>query len=499
LVLQEIASPINVNNVIVAPTQAQLNFALNMVSCFGGGTFQNTLLARFSLAVSGAYTANANFNKGVTFSGVKTQTLLNRGNATTGCLDIGGRVLHVGAQRPVITDYSYNDNFSGTTGTGNPHYALEFTTGCAGAVVDGIDFNGGANLHPYNGLASFSACYGWTVRNIGSTAAALSLGSANAAGVIVNGAGNNDGGRIQRCYTTLTRTGPWAFVNSDNNITIETVAGDYADTSVIASLNTITKGVRLLGATTGQTSVYGTHWKDSFTSATVGKIEVLCNEPTVASAAQCAITSGVPQFNSAGQVALTVVGQQVTWEMPHFARGHTALANLAITLTGTNTGNLSYEFQYDKGLGYNGVWLTLNAANLSGAGAITPAVGVRLKVRATCATANAGNLLTNIAIPTLTTSTAQNEQYPLSVSTLTLTGVVAGSDVVILLAGTETTRALVDSHPTTSYDYSYETPENIDIAVYKSGQMPFFIRNYTLSLTDATLPVAQVADASYLE
>jgi hypothetical protein len=126
-------------------------------------------------------------------------------------------------------------------------------------------------------------------------------------------------------------------------------------------------------------------------------------------------------------------------------------------------------------------------------------VGVRLKVRATCATANAGNLLTNIAIPTVTTSTAQNEQYPLSVSTLTLTGVVAGSDVVILLAGTETTRALVDSHPTTSYDYSYETPENIDIAVYKSGQMPFFIRNYTLSLTDATLPVAQVADASYLE
>lgn len=38
LILQEIAGPINVDNVIVSPTQAQLNFALNMSSCFAVGT-----------------------------------------------------------------------------------------------------------------------------------------------------------------------------------------------------------------------------------------------------------------------------------------------------------------------------------------------------------------------------------------------------------------------------------------------------------------------------
>ena len=512
LILQEIASPINVDNVIVSPTQAQLNFALSMLSCFAGGTFQNTLLARFSLAASGAYVNQCHYNKGVTFSNVKSQTLLNRGNAATGawttqqtidctwnnCTNIGGRMYHVGSQRPITTNLHYADNFSGATGTTNGMYAVDFLTGCVGAVVDGIDFMGLTNVHPYNGVAGFTGSYGWKLRNIGSPATPLSLGSANAAGVIVNCAGNNDGGLVQRCYTSNTRIGPFALTNSDNNITIETVAGDYADTSVIAALNTISKGVRLTGTTTGQTSGYGTHWKDSFTSATVGKIEILCNEPTTASAAQCAITSGSPKFNSAGQVALTVVGQQVTWEMPYFAKGHTALANLAPTLTGTNTGNLTYEFQYDKGAGYNGTWLTLNATNLNGAGAITPATGVKLKVRATCATANAGNLLTQIAIPTVTNSTAQNEQYPLDTITLTLTGLVAGSDVTILAAGTETVRATQEENAGTTYAYTYETPESVDIAVYNPGYMPFFIRGYSLGSSNASLPCAQVADVSYL-
>lgn len=512
LILQEIASAINVDDVIVAPTQAQLNNALNMLSCFGGGTFQNALLARFSLAASGAYVNVANYNKGITFNNVKSQTLLNRGNATTGawtctqngdcvwtgCLDIGGRQLHAGEQRPIIINQSYNDNFSGTTGTGNPHYALEFTTGCVGVKVDGIDFDGGVNLHPYSGLVSFTACYNWKVRNIGSTGAALNMGSANACGVIVNGGGNNDTGLIQRCYTSNTRTGPWAFVNSDNNITIETVSGDYADTSVMAALNAIMKGVRLTGATTGQTSVYGTHWKDSFTSATVGKVEVLCNEPTAASAAQCAITAGTPRFNSAGQVALTTIGDQVTWEMPYFAKGHTALANLAATLTGTNTGNLTYEFQCDKGAGYGGTWLTLNATNLNAQGAIDPAVGFRLKVRATCATANAGNLLTQIAIPTVTTSTAQNEQYPLDTVTLTLTGLVTGSDVVVRAAGASTILASVDANATSTWGYTYETVQAVDIDVIKPGYVPVpLVRNFTLPSANASLPVSQLADRNY--
>lgn len=513
LILQEIASPIAVDNVIVSPTQAQLNFALNMVSCFGGGTFQNARLARFSLAASGAYVNTCNYVKGVTFSEVISQTLLNRGNAATGtwtvtqtvdcnwnnCLNIGGRNLQLGCQRSSFLNVQYADNFSGTTGTTNPHYCVEFTTGCVSPKVDGVTFAALTNVHPYSGLVSAVACYDIKVRNIGTYAAPLNLGSANASGVIFNGGGNNDGIELKRIYVANTRTGPWAFVNSDNNVTMSDVKADYADTSVIASLNTVAKAVSLTGATTGQVSVYGTHWKDSFTSATVGKIEIFCNEPTVSTASQCSITSGVPQFNSAGQLSMTIVGQQVTWEMPYYARGHTALANLAPTLTGTNTGNLTYEFQWDLGIGYNGSWVTLNAANLNAIGAINPATGVKLKVRATCATANAGNLLTQIAIPTATTSVAQgNNPYPLDTATITFTGLQDGSDVVVLTAGTTMILSQADQINGTTYAFSYEGTPTIDVGFHKPGFVPLYLRNLALTTSSSSIPIAQVADRNYV-
>lgn len=513
LILQEIAAPLNVDNVIAAPTQAQLNFAFNSVSCFGGGTVKDSLFVRFSLAAAGAYVNQFNFGKGITLTNVKSQTLTNRANATVGTwtvtqaldctwtapVNIGGRMLHVGSQRPVHTGLRYADNFSGTTGTTNPMYAIEATTGTTGAIVDGVDFIGLVNQQPYNGLVSAANSYATTVRNIGTYAVPLSLGATNASGVIFNGGGNNDGVRLQKIYTSNTRTGPWAFVNSDNNIVIQDVKADYADTSVIAALNCIAKGVSLLGATTGQTAVYGTHWKDSFRSATVGAIEILCNEPTATSAAQCFISSGLPQFNSAGQVALTVVGQQVTWEMPHFARGHTALANLAATITGTNTANVSYEFQADKGAGYGGTWLTLNAANLTAQGAITPATGVRLKVRATCTVANAGNLLTNIAIPTVTTSVDQGASpYPLDVTTVTFTGLQIGTDIVVLTAGTATILAQQDSNSGATYDYVYEGTPIVDVGFIKTGFVPLYLRGLVLGAVNASIPIAMTADRSFI-
>jgi hypothetical protein len=438
LILSEITSPIAIDNVIVAPTSLlTTSLPLTLMSCFAGGEVKNSLFSRNALGASGAYCNIVSYCKGILFNNVKTQTMTvgGRTNATTGtwastqnvdcewrdCVNIGGRMLFTGDQRTKITRLRYADNFAGFTTSGNNHHAVEFITGCVEAIVDDVDFLGLTRVHPYLGIASFTACYGWKLRNVGTSISPLNFGSAANCGVIFTSGGNNDTGKVQRCYVTNTRTGAWTQQNSDNNITIENVRSDYADTSAILSLNSKIKGAGQTGVTTGQVAVYGTHWADSFTSATVGKIEILCNEPTAASAAQCQITSGTPGFNSSGQARLTVVGQQITWEMPYFAIGHTALANIAPTLTGTGTANLTYEFQYDKGAGYNGTWLTLNAANLTGAGAITPATGVRLKVRATCATANTTNLLTNISIPTVTTSTDQSLQYPLDVVPVTVT------------------------------------------------------------------------------
>ena len=441
IVAQEIATAIDIDDVIVAPTQAQINAALNLTSCAAGGTVQNSRFARFSMAALGAFVIGCSFCSNLVFTNVTAQTLTNRTGAAGGtvqanqtvdcqlvnCKVIGGRINVPSSTRLTITNLGYADQFSGTTGTGNAQYAIDLSSAATDCLVEGGNLLGLTNVQPYLGFVGLNATNRTRVRNIGTPAAPLNLGTTNGSAYLVEGTGNNKAPKVQRCYCSNTRTNLIAFTNTDYGVLCETVGGDYADAVAVVSNTSLSKGLRAAGTTTGQVSVYGTHWIDLFTAATTGLVRVLCNEPTTATADQCAITSGTPLFNSAGQVALTAVGQQVTWEMPYFALGHTALANLAPTLTGTNTGNLSYEFQYDFGSGYNGTWLTLNATNLNAAGAIDPTIGFRLKARATCTVANAGNLLTCITINTTTTSTAQNEEYTLDFFDLTLTNVVVGS------------------------------------------------------------------------
>lgn len=85
--------------------------------------------------------------------------------------------------------------------------------------------------------------------------------------------------------------------------------------------------------------------------------------------------------------------------------------------------------------------------------------------------------------------------------TLTITGVVSGSDVVILTAGTTTQLAANDgaTNAVTSfqYSYSYSVGTYVDIAVYKAGYVPYIVRNYLLENANASIPVAQVVDRNY--
>ncbi len=518
MTLNEIASPLDVDNCIVGCTQAQSNFALNTNSCFAGGTIQNSVFNRFALAASGNYVATINYLTGVTFSGNIFLSSTLRANATTGCITstravnctftnqtyIGGRGFFIGAQRCTFNSLAYYDHTITTTTTStNSMYALDFATGGSGNVVDGFALPL-PNNGPYNGLVSVNACYSTLIKNIGASYTTPLVMTNTVTGLGVNGAGNNDGITVKRMFLSGTRSGPYAFVNSDTNILVENISGDTADTSVVASLNTVVKNAMLTGAITGQVSVYGTHWLTRFTSTTEGFAEVLCNEPTSASAAQCSATGGTPQFNSSGSVLLTKVGDQVTWEMPFFAIGYTAFTNSAPTITGTSVtygtrwGNHDIEFQVDTGSGYGGTWLNMIAANLI-AQTFNSTTGFKLKIRATCAIASATNVIANMRVALTTTQSDRDTKlYPLASVVLTLTGLVAGSDVTILAAGTETVRATQEENAGTTYAYTYETPESVDIAIYNPGYMPFFIRGYSLGSSNASLPCAQVADVSYL-
>lgn len=81
---------------------------------------------------------------------------------------------------------------------------------------------------------------------------------------------------------------------------------------------------------------------------------------------------------------------------------------------------------------------------------------------------------------------------------LTLNGLVSGSDVVILSAGTDVVLNQVDQNPTSSWIHTYETPVNVDIFVSKAGYVPFYIRNYALQSSNASLPIAQTNDRNYI-
>jgi hypothetical protein len=83
--------------------------------------------------------------------------------------------------------------------------------------------------------------------------------------------------------------------------------------------------------------------------------------------------------------------------------------------------------------------------------------------------------------------------------TLTLTGIVSGSDIVILTAGTTTELANIDANSGSTYAYSYTYSANtyIDVCVYKAGYVPFTVRNYLLADGDGSLPINQIIDRNY--
>jgi hypothetical protein len=85
---------------------------------------------------------------------------------------------------------------------------------------------------------------------------------------------------------------------------------------------------------------------------------------------------------------------------------------------------------------------------------------------------------------------------------LTLSPIVTGSDVVIYTAGTTTVIESSQNIAGTSYVYDYpaaDAGDDIDIGIFKAGYVPFFIRGYELSSSDASVPVSQVADRFYIE
>jgi hypothetical protein len=171
-------------------------------------------------------------------------------------------------------------------------------------------------------------------------------------------------------------------------------------------------------------------------------------------------------------------------------------------LVGSSVSTLSNTAFISSGTGHaieitGGTTHTLNGITFTGYAASNGSTGneaVYVNIASGSVTINSDSALSyRTAGATVTVVAGQK--------TLTVTGIVSGSDVVILTAGTDTVLAINDgaTNPVTSfaYSYTYSASTFVDVAVYKAGYVPYIVRNYELQNGNASLPVAQVVDRNY--
>ena len=407
-----------------------------------------------------------------------------------------------------INDHDHTDRFNGVTNGTTGIYGIAVLTSSDDTIVDGLTFGKGGtilNVNPY--LSPFYSINSsnTTFRNAGTRTAPLNVQAGFAPQYAAQDAGVNSNLKFQRIYLAATRTSAYLTANTSKNVTIESVSGTVGSLQTLA-LDTQVKGVRATSnSVSGGASVYGTHWFDMFDSDTVGRVWLAFNEPTTFSASQYeAVSLGTGAgFTSAGQIVMPNLGDQIIFTMPYYALGHTAFQNAAATLTGTNTGNFTYEYDIDvnDGNGFTGSYQTLNGANLS-AETIDPALGFKLKFRITVATAATTNALTYIRILTNSTAIAQDNLYPLDTAnpTLTLTGLEIGTEVVVLNSdySQELDREVLTG-TTFTYNYEWISDEgnfNVNILIWKDDKIPF-VTTITLADVNQSIPLTQSEDLVY--
>lgn len=442
--MSEVASPMTITRCGVGQVAAQAQFALTMSLCFAGGKFAGNAFTSASLAASGRYILSLTDIANYEFYLDRTHSFVLRANATTGSSTLTrvqnttfnkhimglGQHLLTTCKNVTYKNTIYYDCIT-TTATANPMSVWSLATNCDTLTFDGLTFGGLTNVQPYTAILSIGSagCTNIKLRNIGtSPSSQLSLGSANQTGTVCaigTGAAASDV-KLQRIFTSATRTNLYSGDNSSTRITVENCMGDYADVPVNNMLNLISKGVGATPTYAAQTAVYGTHWFDHFTSATVGRIAILMNEPTDLTASQVTLTNGAA-FTSAGGLYMPTIGMTATFEMPYYAKGHTSFQNSALIMAGGTVGNYRFEYSIDKNDGNGFSTMTssaytaaLLATALNGITGIDPALGFKLKLKISTTTANT-TAITSVYVLTNSSAVAQANYYPLDVVPLTVT------------------------------------------------------------------------------
>jgi hypothetical protein len=528
LIVSECATALDFEDVGASMFGALDAITFSLTSNFAGGTIQDCKFQRGNTPASSDHAISVNYCLGLTFdnvvggiiqyarsSGYPFSFSYGGGHTMNNCKAMNGTVSLSVVNGMTINDLDYTNCYMGYGKLVSALYGVTIGAGSVDVLLDGITFGFGGNIdnvHPPAGLASITAAKNVTVRNIGTFDNPLPCGSfrpnAYAMAVAYASGGNNYNVRVQRVYVdNYARTGLLTTVNSDKLCLYDSVFGARYIYSAMAiflqidnGLNSVIRGAKPgANSVSGATSVYGTHFVDYFIGDTMGRYVLPMNEPTAETETYFTMVTGTEKFNSVGGILMGTVNDQAIWEDAYYRKGHTGFQNTTPTMSGGTIGNYTIEYDIDvnDGNGFTDSWTAASGANLS-AETIDPAKGFKLKVRITTTTANL-TAITFLRFDTTTTLEAQeNNLYELDEYRLTITGLVSGSDVVVLEAGTNNVLDDVDAVSGTTWDYIYFAADTVDIGIFKAGYTPLYIRNLSIQAANASMPVAQMPDRYYL-
>lgn len=165
---------------------------------------------------------------------------------------------------------------------------------------------------------------------------------------------------------------------------------------------------------------------------------------------------------------------------------------------------------------------TINLNNIQNCTFISSGTGHAIEITVPGSYTFSGNIFTNYGITgtanaaiynnsggsvTITISGGSSPTYRngvgattsvVSGATVTFTGLPIGTDVVILIAGTNTILDQADQIPGTSYAWGYSGTPTVDVGFIKTGYVPQYIRNLSLGSSNASIPVAMTADRNFI-
>jgi hypothetical protein len=368
--LGECATPVIWNGGGVSPVNPLDLPALTCTSLYYGGVFTDCKFWRGGTIGAADYSVSLTSCTDVTFVRCRIGQATLASNATSYALSVNSCVrstftscwLTMGALLTTSsatswTTTTYLNRHIGTTATTPSIHCFTLTSRCSDTFIDGLDFGGFTNVHPYPGLLSVTASDQTELRNVGTAASPLSLGSANQTGVLVASGGGCDGIILKRVYTLNTRTGLYTTTSSDKAVVLQNVWGDAADNLGAQWINCIHKGCRGFGTpVVAYTDVYDNIFFDVFNASTTGKVGLFFNEATARGYAEYVTLEGTARFTSTGSIYMPTAGDAATFEWPHYILGFTGFSAVESTLTGGTSVSTRMRVQYqldtNGGAGY---------------------------------------------------------------------------------------------------------------------------------------------------